>query len=96
MEWTRQHDRGGARFSLKIELDKPLTPEETVRLDHHLDIVINAFVTRYVKHVATWGEQKVALMKLDAREAKLLGLFKDWKEAQAPTSWGKRVKGDAA
>jgi len=44
---------------------------------------------RYVRHVATWGAQKVALHKLTAEDAEVLGLSKDWKEAQDTHSWGK-------
>lgn len=96
MEYTRQHTRGGASFSIKVELETPPTREETARLEHHLDVVINGFVSRYIKHVASWGEQKVALMKLDEREARLLGLLKPWKEANSTLGWGKRVRKSSA
>lgn len=80
--YTRQH--AGHIFTLTVEQSDAIkfSPGEQVRFAHHMELGMNKLLQRYIHHVLDWAERALVLRKLTERDAEILGVSKEWLEAQ--------------
>jgi hypothetical protein len=80
------YKRNVAGFNLTIMVEFPdvarLSPGCEARLKHQCEMTLNNFGRRVLRHVIDWPARRMVLRRLSFKDAEVLNLLPEWREAQ--------------